>query len=114
VDIRSEEEHLGVRVYDDYGQTYDNRWDHIPFDDMDVFRKCLDEMKSDEVFCAMMEHISSEGKGIYIGDQWYNFPDIKDVLSEAGYDVYDGDEPTDPEDDEQFLHEDDDNNHKIL
>jgi hypothetical protein len=98
VNLRSEPEDctLGVRVYDDYGQTYDNRWDSIPDDDMDVLRKALDELKMDEIFTAMMDHIATEGKGIYIGDQWYNFPEIKDILSEAGFESYEGDDPTDP------------------
>ena len=28
----------GVRVYDDYGQSYDNTWDKIPKDDMEILK----------------------------------------------------------------------------
>jgi hypothetical protein len=70
----------GVRVYDDYSQTYDNTWDSIPDNDMDILRKVM--KSGDEVIESILESLCENEKGIYIGSNWYDYDEIKDVLNE--------------------------------
>lgn len=35
--FRTGEKSFGVRVFDEYGQDYDNTWESIPDDDKDIF-----------------------------------------------------------------------------
>lgn len=66
---------FGVRVYDGYGQTYDNTWDSIPDDDMDV----LDKVKEsdDEVIVAILDFVQEHKKSIDIGGEVYQWAQIK-------------------------------------
>jgi hypothetical protein len=75
--VRSGHVTLGVRVHDDYGQSYDNTWDSIPDDDLDVLQKVLDS--EDEV----IKSILTPDKGIYIGDIWYDWEQIKHLWEET-------------------------------
>ena len=68
----------GVRVYDDYDQTYDNNFEFIPADDMDVLK--LVRKSCDEKIGAMLDFIVEEEKGIEIGGTWYDWAEIKGVL----------------------------------
>lgn len=69
----------GVRVYDDYDQTYDNTWDSIPDDDMDVLKKVMES--DDEKISGIIDHITESQKGIYIGENWYDWDEIKEILT---------------------------------
>lgn len=78
--IRSGEKTYGVRVYDDYDQSYDNTWDIIPVHDMDILRKVI--RIHDNKIDSMLDFVEDNHNGIYIGGSWYEWDDIKDVLKE--------------------------------
>lgn len=59
----------GVRVYDDHGQTYDNTWDSIPDDDIDVLAKVMES--DDPVTVAIIDHLNEHRGTVHIGDEAY-------------------------------------------
>lgn len=65
---------LGIRVYDSYGQSYDNTWDSIPDDDMDILAKAM--KSEDRVIVAILDSLRENFKGIYIGYTWYTWEQI--------------------------------------
>lgn len=76
VNVRSGDRTLGVRVYDDEGQSYDNTWETIPDDDMDLIKKVL---QSDDInIVGMMDFIQENEKGLSIDGNWYDWEQIKD------------------------------------
>lgn len=77
-DVRSGNITYGVRVYDDYDQKYDNNWESIPDDDMEILAKTLNSDGMSDFF----ELVKAEEKGLYIGDQWYDFEEIQKILEE--------------------------------
>jgi len=82
--IGGNESTFGVRVYDDYGQSYDNTWGllilkDMPKNDMEILKRVLDS--DDEVVKAMMDFVEENKNGIYIGDMWYDWDEIKDCFS---------------------------------
>ena len=72
------EESYGVRVFDDYEQAYDNYWDKIPDDDMEVLKLVV--KSDDEKISAMLDFVKEGEYGIYIGNNWYDWDDIKNYL----------------------------------
>ena len=78
--IRTGMKSHGVRVYDDYGQTYDNTWAFIPDDDMEILEKVKNS--DDEIVVAIIDHLVEMQKGITIGDNWYEWDDIKHLFDE--------------------------------
>ena len=74
---------FGFRMYDWEGKVYDNTWERIPDDDLDILRKVCEESADDEVVMAMFEYIWENETGIYIGDIWYDWEDIKDILEDV-------------------------------
>jgi len=79
VNARDGEKTYGVRVYDDYAQTYDNTWDNIPKDDMEILKKVSEESR-DNVVCDLLESVVENKSGIYIGQNWYEWKEIKKIL----------------------------------
>lgn len=65
----------GVRVYDGYGQTYDNTWESIPDDDMDVLSKCMES--EDDVIVAILDFLQEHGESIDIGGEVYQWAQVK-------------------------------------
>jgi hypothetical protein len=78
--VRTGEKTYGVRVYDDYDQMYDNTWDSIPDNDMDVLREVLKSDARD--LQGILEFIMENEKGICIGGNWYDWDEIKDLFEE--------------------------------
>jgi len=76
--VRSGESTYGVRVYDDHAQSYDNNWESIPDDDLEVLK--LVTYCSDEAISAMMSFVQENEKGIEIGDTWYEWEQIKSIF----------------------------------
>lgn len=70
----------GVRVYDDYGNAYSNTWDKMPIGDMEVLRKVCNEM-DDDVTSAMIDYVVENENGLYIGDNWYECDEIKEIIT---------------------------------
>lgn len=69
----------GVRVYDDYGNAYCNTWDSIPLDDMELLKKVVEDMTDDNTV-AMLDFIVSDGKGLYIGSNWYEREEVASII----------------------------------
>lgn len=80
VDIKGGEKTLGVRVYDDYDQAYDNTWEDMPDDDLDILRRVRES--HDEKICSILSLIEEYEKGIYIGRRWYDWDEIKACFRE--------------------------------
>ncbi len=78
VNARSEHKSQGVRVYDNYAQTYCNTWDSIPDDDLEVLK--LVAKMDDENVKAMLEHLIEEEKGVEIGGEFYAWEVIRPIL----------------------------------
>lgn len=76
VNVRSGNKTFGVRVYDDEGQSYDNTWESIPDDDLDVIEKVL---QSDDMnIRGIMDFVRENEKGVEIDGTWYDWDEIKD------------------------------------
>ena len=78
--IRTGIKSYGVRVYDDYGQSYDNTWDIIPVDDMEILEKVKNS--DDTVIVGIIEFLLEMQKGITIGNNWYEWDDIKHLFED--------------------------------
>ncbi len=78
--LRSETSTLGVRVYDDYDQAYDNTWEKIPEDDLDILRVLRES--DDKAIVAMLDHIEEHKTGVEIGGTFYDWDEIKHIFEE--------------------------------
>ena len=78
VNVRSGSSTLGVRVYDDYGHTYDNTWESIPDDDLEILKLVLE--MDNEVVRSMMEFLKEDQKSIEIGGEYYSWDKIKHLF----------------------------------
>lgn len=65
----------GFRIYDNEGQTYDNTWDSIPDDDMEVLKMVC--RSDDETVRGIIDFIIEQENGVEIGDEWYDWEQIK-------------------------------------
>ena len=80
-DVRFGSVTFGVRVYDDYAQAYDNTWENVPADDMEVLKRVLN--LDDVVISEMMSFTKEMENGLYISDNWYDWEEIKAVFEQA-------------------------------
>jgi len=78
LNVRSGTKTAGVRVYDDYDQAYLNTWDEIPDDDMEVLKRVIEFGASD--IEDMFDHVRVNKKGVYVGGNWYEWDEIKDLF----------------------------------
>ena len=69
----------GVRVYDDYFSSYDNTWESIPTDDMDVLSQVINENNNVEIGIAL-DDIEANKQGLDIGGSWYDWDKIKHLF----------------------------------
>jgi hypothetical protein len=76
--VRENIKSYGVRIWDSYAQTYDNSWDSIPKDDMEVLAKVIES--ADEVTEEMLDHVKREELGINIGGNYYDWDEIKEYM----------------------------------
>lgn len=76
--IRTGHKTYGVRVYDGYDQAYDNTWDKIPKNNIDVLGKVL--QSQDDTIGSMLGFVSENKTGIEIGDEYYEWEKIKDCF----------------------------------
>lgn len=74
--ISTEDETLGVRVYDDHGQSYINGWDEFPETNEEILRKVRDH--ADEVICAMLDFALEHG--LYLGSDWLEASEVQEIL----------------------------------
>ena len=68
----------GVRIYDNYGQSYDNTWESIPDDDFDILQQVLDN--DNEIISTMFDFVSENKEGIMIGQEYYEWDKIKHLF----------------------------------
>jgi hypothetical protein len=68
----------GVRVYNGYDQSYDNTWEDIPDEPLEILKRVV-EVCNDTMW-AMLESVKDNKLGMYIGDNWYEWKQIRKVL----------------------------------
>lgn len=79
----------GCRIYDeDSCMTYTNSWDSIPDDDIDIIRRCIEDFKGGSFndlndFDNMIDCVETEQNGVYVGEQWYDWNEIKQLFEEV-------------------------------
>lgn len=78
INTRTGKEMFGVRIWDDYAQTYDNSWDDIPEDDMELLKRVV--AANYTIFTDMCENSAFVGKGLFIGARYYERAAIVDIL----------------------------------
>jgi hypothetical protein len=76
--VRTGEITYGVRVYDDQACTYQNTWDFVPDDDLEVLRLALDN--ADDVAQGIFDFVEENKYGIYIGSEWYEWDEIMGIF----------------------------------
>ena len=81
VDERTGTETFGFRAYDDYAQTYCNTMSSIPSDDLEFFRMALEN--TDNTLDEMLDFICANEKGVTIGNEFYDFDQVKSIIDEA-------------------------------
>jgi hypothetical protein len=79
-DVRTGNVSVGIRVYDDYGQAYDNTWDEIPGDDLEVLRKTLECLGRTMYLSVLMDYVEEYEATIYIAGQAYEWNEVKDII----------------------------------
>lgn len=66
---------FGFRMYDDEGQTYDNTWDSIPDNNLEILALAM--QSDDWQVIDMLSLLLKYKKGLYIGKTWYEWDQIK-------------------------------------
>jgi hypothetical protein len=79
-DVRTGTVSYGVRVYDDYAMTYDNSWDDIPYSDLGVLKRVLENAGKEET--ELIDWAIESGKGIYVSITWFSSGDILQAREE--------------------------------
>ena len=77
--VRTGEVTYGVRIYDEYGSTYQNTWEAIPDDDLEVLRLAIDNQ--DDTAEVMFDFLQENEHGCDIGNEWYEWAQIKPCFS---------------------------------
>jgi hypothetical protein len=72
----------GFRFYDDYSNTTRTPLEGVPDDDLELLKMvvtdfCLEDGGVDE----LIDHLIENKKGLEINDVWYDFSEIKKILS---------------------------------
>jgi len=81
VDGNDSEVTYGVRVYDDYGNSYSNIWELSELmDDMEILKKVCSDMNHEETM-AMISYVIEKEIGLYIGSNWYEWEEIKQIVT---------------------------------
>ncbi len=75
----------GLRIYDEYYCIYSNHWrkGQIPDDDLELLQFCLnDDVSFNEVASDMFEYVAEEQIGLYIGEEWYEWDQVKHLFED--------------------------------
>jgi hypothetical protein len=70
----------GYRIYDNHGQTYCNTWESIPDDDVEILSMIMED--GDDIAQDILSFMHEQGSGLYIGDEWYDWDEIKHLFDE--------------------------------
>jgi len=74
----TEQKTYGVRVYDNYGQCYDNTWVSIPDDDLEILQMVIDN--DNETMVAIIDFMLENCSSIMIGSEYYEWEEIKHLF----------------------------------
>jgi hypothetical protein len=77
---RTEGTTYGVRIYDNYDNVYDNLWEGILYDDLEILATVLKDTKGNERVEAMFDFIQENENGIDIDGEWYDWDQIKHLF----------------------------------
>lgn len=77
VDTHDGTETFGYRIFDDEDQDYVNHWDSIPKGDMEVLAQAIEEGGN-----SLLDYVREFKTGLFIGDNWYDWDDIKGIWEE--------------------------------
>lgn len=78
VNVKDGSKTFGYRVYDNYGSAYNNGLESIPDDDLEIL--LMVRQDDNEIISDMISFLVEEKRGLYIGDQYYEYEEIKHVL----------------------------------
>lgn len=78
VNVRSGEESLGYRMYDNYGSHYDNTLESIPDDDLELLKIVV--TNNDDIIQDLLDYVVETESGIEIGGVCYNYSEIKHII----------------------------------
>lgn len=79
VNLRNGEVQYGFTMYDDYDGSYNAIFEsEPPSDDMEFLKMVLTGL--DEKMQNMIDFVVESQNGLYIGDSWYDWSEIKDIL----------------------------------
>lgn len=76
------EETYGFRAYDDYAQIYNNTWESIPDDDLEILALAIGTCAASD-FVEMIDYLIDAEKGINIGSASYSWEEIRPILCGA-------------------------------
>jgi len=79
-DDESDSVTYGVRLQDDYATTYDNTWEDIPDDDLELLARVL--KTTDEVGDDMLSSLAEQEQGCYVDNVWYTWDEIKHLWTD--------------------------------
>jgi len=84
IDLRSGESSFGYRIYDEYSCVYNNilysNKEAVPSDDLDFLADIAKNPFNKEMR-EMLEFVVDYKQGIFIGDAWYEWKIIKDIMT---------------------------------
>ena len=79
-DVRTGDIGYGVRIYDDYTSMYLNTWSDIPDDDFDLIARCVDNLRFDDRFINLFDHVAENNSTVWIGNSSYRWEEIKHLF----------------------------------
>jgi hypothetical protein len=68
----------GVRIFDDYSQTYQNNWEYVPNDDLEIIQLTIQNANDDTKDFLLF--IKENQHGLYVGNQWYDYHQFQHLL----------------------------------
>ena len=89
VNIRTGKESIGFTLYDEYISAYFDCWKEIPEDDMEFFKQVAElsagtsEGGRYDVLWDAFVYLRETEVDVFIGNQLYEYKDIKDIIDEA-------------------------------
>ena len=76
---KTKEESYAIKIYDDYGTAILSVENAID-DDFDILKTAISS--KDEVANGILDHIREMEKGLYIFEKWYDWDEIKHLISQ--------------------------------
>jgi len=82
--VRTGDSTVGVRVYDEYIQAYDNTLISIPDDDMDLLELVLEAHHSGGEIGEALDSVREDEKCLFIGGLRYEWDEVKHLFEQYG------------------------------